>query len=181
MIYQIQKDKCFPLPSYDLSTPNRVIVTVFGKVLDKNYTRLLHSANSTLDLRTVFLLDQVQKRNTISKEDFKLLKSRHLVEGRYPDIFVSFQIAEKVGDQAEYVRNKGLEEEVCKQLIIQTLKWGPTTKSVLYNVLKNALPDILTEEKKSKKLSYLLQKMKAEGIIGVEGRAAHAKWYLIKR
>ena len=181
MIYQIQKDKCFPLPSYDLSTPNRVIVTVFGKVLDKNYTRLLHSANSTLDLRTVFLLDQVQKRNTISKEDFKLLKSRHLVEGRYPDIFVSYQIAEKVGDQAEYVRNKGLEEEVCKQLIIQTLKSGPTTKSVLYNVLKNALPDILTEEKKSKKLSYLLQKMKAEGIIGVEGRAAHAKWYLIKR
>ena len=158
MIYQIQKDKCFPLPSYDLSTPNRVIVTVFGKVLDKNYTRLLHSANSTLDLRT-----------------------RHLVEGRYPDIFVSFQIAEKVGDQAEYVRNKGLEEEVCKQLIIQTLKSGPTTKSVLYNVLKNALPDILTEEKKSKKLSYLLQKMKSEGIIGVEGRAAHAKWYLIKR
>ena len=67
-----------------------------------------------------------------------------------------------------------------KQLIIQTLKSGPTTKSVLYNVLKNALPDILTEEKKSKKLSYLLQKMKSEGIIGVEGRAAHAKWFLIK-
>lgn len=66
MIYEIQKDKCFPLPTFDLETPNRVIVTVYGKVMDSNYTQLLH-ANGDLDLRTVFLLDQVQKKKTISK------------------------------------------------------------------------------------------------------------------
>ena len=75
MIYEIQKGKCFPLPTFDLDTPNRVVVTVYGKVLDPNYTRLLH-ANDDLDLRTVFLLDQVQKKKTISKEDFSQLKSR---------------------------------------------------------------------------------------------------------
>lgn len=85
MIYEIQKGKCFPLPTFDLDTPNRVVVTVYGKVLDPNYTRLLH-ANDDLDLRTVFLLDQVQKKKTISKEDFSQLKSRNLVEGRYPNI-----------------------------------------------------------------------------------------------
>ena len=28
MMYQIQKDKCFPLPTYDLNEPNRVKVTL---------------------------------------------------------------------------------------------------------------------------------------------------------
>ena len=52
MIYNIQKARCFPLPSYDLDVVNRVSVPVYGKVLDKNYTRLLHS-NGDLDLKTV--------------------------------------------------------------------------------------------------------------------------------
>lgn len=53
MMYQIQRDKCFPLPTYDLNTINRVTVTVYGKILDKNYTQLLYS-NEDLDMRTVF-------------------------------------------------------------------------------------------------------------------------------
>ena len=73
MMYQIQRDKCFPLPTYDLSIANRVRVTVYGKILDKNYTQLLH-ADTELNMRMVFLLDKVQKKEVISKESFKLLK-----------------------------------------------------------------------------------------------------------
>lgn len=179
MIYRIQKDKCFPLPSYDLETPNRVSVTVYGKILDKNYTQLLHSNSAFLDLRTVFLLDQVQKRITISREDYKSLKSRELVEGRYPHIYVSFKIAEAVGDKAGYIRKKGLDEEVCKQLIISTLKMGPANKADLFEVLEDALPDVLSPEKKSRKLSNLLQKMKREGTIDVVGVAVNSVWKLV--
>jgi len=111
MIYNIQKVRCFPLPSYDLDVVNRVSVTIHGKVLDKNYTQLLHSKGD-MDLKTVFLLDQVQKRKTISKEDYKALKKSELVEGRYPALYVSYKIAEAVGDKAGYhvakaVRNVG--------------------------------------------------------------------------
>lgn len=177
MIYEIQKDKCFPLPTFDLETPNRVIVTVYGKVMDSNYTQLLH-ANGDLDLRTVFLLDQVQKKKTISKDDFTQLKSRNLVEGRYPNIFVSYKIAKAVGDKASYVRQKGLDEEVCIQLILSTLKLGPAKKADLYAVLKDALPDVLSEEKKSKKLSNLLQKMKKDEFIDVRGIGINSEWYI---
>lgn len=180
MIYEIQKDKCFPLPTFDLETPNRVIVTVYGKVMDSNYTQLLH-ANGDLDLRTVFLLDQVQKKKTISKEDFSQLKSRNLVEGRYPNIFVSYKVAKAVGNKATYVRQKGLDEEVCMQLILSTLKLGPAKKSDLFAVLKDALPDVLTEEQKSKKLSNLLQKMKRARIIDVKGIAANSEWNLLTK
>ena len=86
MMYQIQRDKCFPLPTYDLNTINRVKVTVYGKILDKNYTQLLYS-DADLNMRTVYLLDQVQKQEVISKESFRNLKKQGLVEGRYPQYF----------------------------------------------------------------------------------------------
>ena len=55
-------------------------MTVYGKILDKNYTQLLYS-NEDLDMRTVFLLDKVQKQEVVSKESFKDLKKKGLVEG----------------------------------------------------------------------------------------------------
>ena len=85
MMYQIQRDKCFPLPTYDLDSINRVKVTVYGKILDKNYTQLLYS-DEDLNMKTVFWLDKVQKQEVISKESFKILKKQGLVEGRYPNI-----------------------------------------------------------------------------------------------
>ena len=106
MMYQIQRDKCFPLPTYDLDTTNRVKVTVYGKILDKNYTQLLYS-NGELDIQTVFLLDKVQKKETISKENFKVLRKQGLVEGRYSNLFVSFKVADTVGQKADYIRNRG--------------------------------------------------------------------------
>jgi ATP-dependent DNA helicase RecG len=179
MMYQIQRDKCFPLPTYDLNTINRVKVTVYGKILDKNYTQLLYS-NGDLDMKTVFMLDQVQKHEVVSKESFKQLKKQGLVEGRYPNIFVSFKVADIVGEKAVYVRNKGLDDDICKQLIIKALEsMGEAGKQELMEVLEKALPEVLSDEQKSKKVSNLLQAMKRDGIIGVKGNNRYAKWYML--
>lgn len=179
MIYQIQRDKCFPLPTYDLDTVNRVKVTVYGRILDKNYTQLLYSENN-LNMKTVFLLDKVQKKEVISKDNFNNLKKQGLVEGRYPNIFVSFKIADMVGQTAEYIRNKGLDDDICKQLIIKALKsMGEASKSELMQVLEKALPEVLNDEQKSKKVSNLLQSMKKEGIIITVGKNKYAKWRLL--
>ena len=178
MMYQIQRDKCFPLPTYDLSIANRVRVTVYGKILDKNYTQLLH-ADTELNMRMVFLLDKVQKKEVISKESFKLLKRQGLVEGRYPNIFVSFKVADIVGQKAAYIRNRGLEDDICKQLIVKALEaMGEASKREIMEVLENALPEVLDEGQKSKKVSNLLQAMKKEGLVAAEGKTRHAKWTL---
>lgn len=178
MMYQIQRDKCFPLPTYDLRVVNRVKVTVYGKILDKNYTQLLY-ADAKLDMKTVFLLDKVQKKETISKENFKDLKKRGLIEGRDPNIFVSFEVAEMVGQKAAYVRNQGLADDICKQLILKALKsMGDAGKQDLMEVLERALPEVLNDEQKSKKVSNLLQRMKRDGQIVAEGKNKYAKWRL---
>ena len=146
--------------------------------MDKNYTQLLRS-DTDLNMGTVFLLDQVQKQETISKENFKELKKQGLVEGRYPNIFVSFKVADIVGQKAAYVRNKGLDDDICKQLIIKALEsMEEASKQELMEVLEKALPEVLSDEQKSKKVSNLLQAMKKAGIISVTGINRYAKWYL---
>ena len=73
---------------------------------------------------------------------------------------------------------KGLDEEVCMQLILSTLKPGPAKKTELFEVLKDALPNVLTEEQKLKNLSNLFQKMKKDGLIDVRGIAVNSEWYI---
>ena len=178
MMYQIQKSKCFPLPSYDLNTPNRVKVTLYGKILDKNYTQLLHS-NADLDIVTVFLLDKIQKKELISNEDYQILRKKGLAEGRFPNIYVSFKVADLGGQKTEYVKNKGLTDEMCKNLIINALKeMKSASKSELRIVLDAALPAILNEKQKDKKLSNLLQSLRTSAVIDNDGKHRHAKWFL---
>lgn len=181
MMYQIQREKCFPLPTYDLEETNRVKVTLYGKILDKNYTQLLYS-NDALDLQTVFLLDKIQKKEVISKDSFHMLKKAGLVEGRYPNIFVSYKVANIVGQQTEYVRNKGLSSDVCKQIIINALEtMERASVSELKEILAGALPAFLNEKQQSKKVSNILQAMKKDGIADVSGTARTAKWFLLKK
>jgi ATP-dependent DNA helicase RecG len=180
MMYQIQRDKCFPLPTYDLDNPNRVKVTLYGKVLDKNYTQLL-KANGDLDLQTVFLLDKVQKHDVISKEGYAVLKKKGLVEGRYPNIFVSYKIANMVGQKTDYIKNKGLTNDVYKQLIFNALNtMGEASVSELKSVMKGALPAMLDERQQSRKVSNILQAMKKDGDADVKGSGHTARWYLDK-
>jgi len=104
-MFTYQKNRYFPLPDYDLTKQDRVIVTIHGKILDENYTRLLIE-NMDLDLETVILLDKVQKRKKPNKDEFKILKSKRLVEGRYPNIFVCSQIASVTGEKVKYTKDQ---------------------------------------------------------------------------
>ena len=178
MMYDLQRKRCFPLPSYDLDTPNRVKVTIYGQILDNKYTQLLHS-EADLDLQTVFILDKVQKKELISKDDYQRLKKQGLVEGRYPHIYVSFKVADIVGTQTEYVKNAGLSEETCNQLIIHALKtMKEASRTQIMNVVDAALPNVLDEKQKKKRVSYFLQKLKSEGKIESIGSGKSAKWFL---
>jgi hypothetical protein len=57
-MFQAQRRRFFPLPDYDLSQPERVMVTLRGRILDVRYTRPL-MAQGELDLVTIMLLDKL--------------------------------------------------------------------------------------------------------------------------
>ena len=66
-----------------------------------------------------------------------------------------------------------------KQLIIKAIEsMGEAGKQELMEVLEKALPEVLSDEQKSKKVSNLLQAMKRAGLVTAEGKNRYAKWSL---
>lgn len=168
-IFQIQKERSFPLPTYDLKDPEVVSVTIYGRILDKNYTQLLH-ANQDLDMRTVFLLDKVQKGEPIEQEDCKQLRRLGLVEGRYPHLYVSAGIAAVTGTKDEYIRNKGFDDQAYKKWILNYLKeYGEGTKQDFMKLLYMKLPDTLDDRHKEYKVKNLLTSLRSSGQIIFDG------------
>lgn len=123
-VFDIQRNRLLPMPTYDLRKPARVSVTLYGTVLNEDYSRLL-AGNRNLDLVTVLLLDLVQKGLPVTKEQSRLLHERKLVRGRYPKLTISAEVAAATGAHGEYVRAKGLDNSVFKELILELLRVRP--------------------------------------------------------
>src|SRR5699024_4677227 len=119
--FRIQQEKYFPLPDYDLTTARQVSVIVYGKILDENYIKVLYD-NPDLDLSTVYLIDQVQKHQRISKENVQYLRKLKLIEGKMPNIFISSSVAESIGEKGQYIKNKGFDDEKYKGWILNYLE-----------------------------------------------------------
>lgn len=176
-VYEIQRGRMLPLPTYDLSEPSRVSVTVYGRVLDEAYTRLLAS-EPDMDLETVFMLDLVQKGNPITRDQAKTLRGRGLVEGRYPKLTLSSRVAGIIGTHEEYVRQKGLDASICKELIVKLLRTRSCTRAEIVSAISHALPEDMSGEQRKKHVSYLLQELRKERRIRPDGARGSAKWVI---
>lgn len=179
--FRIQKERYFPLPDYDLSSINQVKVTVYGKILDDNYTHVIFE-NPDFDLTTVYLIDCVQKHKMINKDAVKHLRKLGIIEGKMPNIYISAKVAESIDKKGQYIKNKGFEEEAYKKWIVNYLeKFKKGQKKDFVDLLQDKLPDSLTETQKEAKIKYLLRKMKNEGIITTDSTNKRlANWILVK-
>ncbi len=180
-VYSIMQERLFPLPDYDLSEYNVVKVTVYGKVLDENYTNILFQ-NPDMDLRIVYLLDRVQKGEHIDRKDANKLRKMNLIEGKMPNLYISANIAERLDQKAQYIKNKGFDDQYYKKLIVNYLEtWGKGKKSDFVALLSDKLPDGLSSEQKSSKVRNLLQSLRREGIITVDStNQQKSSWTLSK-
>lgn len=177
-VYNIQKDKYFPLPDYDLSEINRVKVVLYGKIIDENYSKILFE-KTNLDISKVMLLDRIQKGNKITKEQSDYLKKEELIEGRYPNIYISSKIAKIVDEKDKYIYNSGLENDYYKKIIIKYIEeYGYATKKEIVKLLKDKLPSSLSDKNKVSRVRYLISLLKDDGIIYNSGRKGTSCWKL---
>lgn len=179
-VFQMQRKRYFPLPTYDLSDPTRVRVSVYGKTINESYSRLLY-AKPDLPMDIVYLLDKVQKGAEITNEEAAELHRLKLIEGRYPHISITNTLASKTGQEVSYTRSKGLNEEACKALVIQMLsETGPAPRAKISALLSDLLPSSLTDAQKAKRVSNLLAKMKkVDKTIDSDGTGKTARWHAL--
>lgn len=177
-MFQTQRRRFFPMPDYDLSQPERVMVTLRGRILDVRYTRML-MAQGELSLGTIMLLDKVQKGQRIDADDAKRLKTAKLVEGRYPNLLVAGGLAAATGDKAQHIRNRGFDDLYYRDLIVELVRaHQPVARGDIDKLLLSKLPEVLSADQKSSKVHNLLTSLSGKRIQNVGTRRA-SKWVLM--
>ncbi len=177
-MFQAQRRRFFPLPDYDLSQPERVMVTLRGRILDVRYTRLL-MAQGELDLATIMLLDKVQKGQRISADEAKRLRAAKLVEGRYPNLMVAGKVSAVAGQKAQHIRNRGFDSQYYRDMIVAMVReHQPVSREDIDKLLLDKLPEVLTQAQKFSKIHNLLSSQSGKTIRNAGSRAV-SQWVLI--
>lgn len=180
-VFTEQQKRFFPMPDYQIDQAKKeVTVRIYGKLINEQYYRLL-KANPKLSLYDCIALDSIQKHEAIEKEMAARLKKLHLIEGRYPKLYLSEYVAKTADSKklkTEYIKNRSFNDHHFKDMIASYLKsFGGATRAELNTLLESKLSDVLTDEQKIRKIGNILAAMKKDGTIQLTEKK---KWILVE-
>lgn len=168
-MYNIQRNKFFPLPDYDLGKLS-VKVTIIGKILDTKYAvKLAQMPN--LSLHEIILLDKVSKSKSMTEFEIKELRDKQLIEGRKPNFHISAEVAIATGEKSDYLKQRGIDDGYCQKMILNYLeKFGEGKREDFESLLLDKLPDVLDIIQKRNKIKNNLQTLRKQGKIDIKGK-----------
>ena len=181
-IHVEQAKRFFPMPDYRLEEA-AVNLTIYGRVIDSAYSRLLIQ-KTDLPLDEVLALDRVQKKLSISNDMVKRLRRNKLIEGRKPNFYVSANIAAVTSQKAgyDYIRARVQDDEFYAKLITDYLeKSGNASRAELDNLLIGKMSEILDQDQKKSKIASLLTKLRKRRVIENTGSRKAPEWVLIEK
>lgn len=156
-MFEHQRNRFLPLPDYESSTESHVTLVMPGNIIDVKYSTTLME-NTSLDLTTVFLLDQVQRNKPLNKEARAKLRELNLIEGRHPHIIISRKVAQLTNMEAEYTDLKGFDDDYYKDLILKSLSDHKRLRRThIDKLLLPRLPKALNDRQKKNHIDYLLK------------------------
>ena len=167
----------FPMPDYEIDAKNRkVSVRIYGNEINEQYTNLLKT-NKSLTLWDCISLDAIQKGRTIHEDIAQDLLNRGLIEGEAPNYTISLGIAKATQQLQGYTKQKGLDKEKIKQMILQYLKNAGTDgakRDSIYEYVKDVMPQVKTHEQQLRLLGDILSALSTDKLIYPKGRT----WFL---
>lgn len=167
----------FPMPDYEIDAKNKkVSVRIYGNEINEQYTNLLKTNNS-LTLWDCISLDAIQKGRTIHEDIAQDLLNRGLIEGEAPNYTISLGIAKATRQLQGYTKQKGLDKEKIKQMILQYLKNAGTDgakRDSIYEYVKDVMPQVKTHEQQLRLLGDILSALSTDKLIYPKGRT----WFL---
>ncbi|MBQ6668113.1 MAG: putative DNA binding domain-containing protein [Bacteroidales bacterium] len=175
-MFVCQRKRLFPLPDYTI-TEKEVSVTIYGKVINEKYVKLLKE-DENLTLAHIIALDKVQKQQPIDAEMAKLLKSRKLIDGRKGNYFLSETASAQVGEMVEYVQNKAFNKKYYIDLSYELIKKQNakgTTRSEIDSLIIPKLSKILNDDQKRNFVRNMLHQMVVDEMIISKRRRYYLK------
>lgn len=165
-MFSTQRRRFLPLPDYEQSNAQNVVLKIYGQAIDENYTRLLME-RSDLPLEHVLWLDRVQKKLKVDQAQVAELRKASLIEGRKPNWTVSASVAAATNSQSDYILNRGFGDAYYKRLMLERLeKFGPASGRQLRDLIWDKLPNILSLDAKETKVKNLRSALRIRGLDG---------------
>ena len=163
----------FPMPDYDIDANNRkVSVRIYGNEINEQYTNLLKT-NKSLTLWDCISLDAIQKGRNIHEDIAQNLLSRGLIEGEAQNYTISLGIAKATRQLQDYTKQKGLDKEKIKHMVLQYLKNAGSDgakRDGIYEYVKDVLPQTKTREQQLRILGDMLNTLSVDKLIYTKGR-----------
>ena len=127
--------------------------------------------NQTLKEIEIIAIDDAS-----SDKSLKILKN---YEKKYPNIYVSSNIAKITNKELDYIESKGLNNTYYKDYIYEYIKkFGSATRQQINDFIMPKLPSKLSAEQLDNKVRYLLRKLKEENKIINVGSDKMPKWII---
>ena len=178
IMWKGQARRFFPLPDFDLTIADHVILRIQGRFIDENYSRALLT-HADLPWSEVLALDTIQKGTLPDDAALHTLRKQGLVEGRKPNLHVTAEIAAATDSEAEYIRHRAFDDRYFCDLIMEFLKkFGEGKRSDFERLLDGKLSDLLDSKQRVSKIDRLLQKLRRDGKIEVSGQTKAGIWRL---
>lgn len=193
-VFEACRCRHMPLPSYDLSDPERVSVTLLNHEIDPAYGQILR-AHPEMAMGEVLLIDKVQKGETLTEDE----QTRLVEEGfarRQEDgslRLVAPAIQENSGERedATSVERNGrgdgartgslAQQEVnLRTAIIDALEDGALSRNEIMRLVRLRLPrELDSVGNAGNKVYRELVAMKKDGLVDSSGETRAKKWYLL--
>jgi hypothetical protein len=98
---------------------------------------------------------------------------------RFPNLIVAAQVAAVVGEKAKHIRDKGLDGQYYRDMILELVrKHQPVAREDIDRLLMDKLPEILSQEQKLNRIKNLMSQLVYEGLIRNDGSRRYSRWVL---
>ncbi len=148
-MFAIQRERFFPLPTYNISDKEHTEVTIHGELIDITYTNVLFK-NPELPMDDVIALDKVQKKQPLTQIEIQRLRELRLVRGNDTTL--------EIIDTTDIPPTTKLSTRQQK-IINYILEHGSISNAICQHLLDISKPTATRE----------LQKMTSENLIKQEG------------
>jgi ATP-dependent DNA helicase RecG len=180
-MFETQRTRYFPMPDYVIDSTSampRVEVAISGKMLDGKYTQML-MRRPDLSLHQVVQLDRIQKRMNIPLDDAGRLRKAKLIEGRFPNYYISAKVADWTAQKARYIRNRAFDDDYYRHLVTEYIqKYQRANRKELDDLLLPKLSDALSPDQKQHKIRNLIQFLRRNKTIQNIGTRNAPIWVL---
>lgn len=96
------------------------------------------------------------------------LRAKGFIEDRKPNVYISCKIAHETAQQADYMKQCGIDSEYCRKIIVDYLtKFKIGTREDFERVIMDKLLDVLSDTQKKNKICNVLQDLKSKGVINL--------------